>query len=326
MKGRSRIEAPTDDTSLHCAVCGYDLRGLPRPPRCPECGHVAGREADRQAALNWYRSARGLFFIGPPPAVMIHLHHPAAQRAAVRRFIVWFALPWAVLCSLIAVLSSIVTVNTYERWWEPVSQPGQRRDVDRVTHERWLLGDPDDFGGVHTPNAKVGNKVYRSARVSTRLRLAQPRPATGLAELILAVCLCVASAVLCAWLITLAGLAWVWWTGGGRVHPRAALCAASWMIPANLLWVLCAASVLLGTLSATYSLRPTSLACVLLPVGLAHLAWGTAVMWKTGLALRAPRLGVGWWLALIMAAAWLLTIGVAFVFLLGGAFLLRARV
>lgn len=307
-------------------MCGYDLRGLPAPLRCPECGHVAGQEADRQAALNWYRSARGLFFIAPPPAVMVHLHHPAAQRVAVRRFLLWVALPWAALCSLIVVLSSIVTVNTYERWWEPNTQPGQRRDVDRVTHERWLLGDPNDFGGVHTPNAKVGNKVYRSARVSTRLRLVEPRPATGLAEFMFAVLICIGTSLLSGYVIVLVGIAWARRTGGAGLSPRAALSAAAWIVPLNGVLVVCLTSLAFAGASGSGRIASDeAIACVFLLGGLAYLTWGGIVMFRAGRAMRIRRSESRVLVGFLMAAAWLVANGIAVLVVLGSPFLFRPR-
>jgi hypothetical protein len=235
-------------------------------------------------------------------------------------------LPWVCLCALIAVLSSIVTVSTYERWWEPASQPGQRRDVDQVTRERRMLGGPDDFGGLHTPNAKVGEKVYRSARVSTRFRLAEPRPADGLLDLGLSLFLLAASAMFSAWLISIVAVTWVRWSGRVRVGFSAALSAAAGMIPVTHVLALFVVLIILAMLSSGSTLATQSLACAFLLGGLAYFLWGTGVMYRIGLSLRIRRPGQGVWLPLVVAAAWLCAnMAAFFVFALASDLLFGAR-
>jgi len=88
------------DSTLLCESCGYDLRGLPLPHRCPECGRLAEQVFGCQGAIEWYRSWAGVCFWSPPPFVLRQLEQPGVCWIAVRRVLVWLVLPWLLVAAL----------------------------------------------------------------------------------------------------------------------------------------------------------------------------------------------------------------------------------
>lgn len=50
-RSSSRAPIPCDDYPIVCAQCNYNLRGLPDPGRCPECGTPFDHADDRALYL-----------------------------------------------------------------------------------------------------------------------------------------------------------------------------------------------------------------------------------------------------------------------------------
>jgi hypothetical protein len=311
------------ESTPRCVNCGYDLRGLPLPRRCPECGHLSGLDAERKEAESWYASWRGLLFLFPPPLAMAHLHYPRSRGVALRRLFYGFALPWIVLSGFIASASSIVFVSTYERWWESVNSRGVRHDVDSTTSEHRLFGDPEEFGGFHEPRSTVPTKIYRTAWVRTAIRLTAPRPDARLITLTFSVFLSSGLCLATAHLLMLVAIGF-----GHRVnHPglssRAALSATACLIPVNAL-ALVGLVVLLASRQWVYSYDAERVATALVIGLMLALAWGVALLIRVGAAVLAHQSGLRFLFGALLGAVWLFAAGAA-LFVLVAPFLVPAR-
>lgn len=98
--------------ALICFECGYDLRGLPKPVRCPECGLSYSPDKERDDAIQWFDSWRGWFGTQPPVRAVAYLSFDGCVRSAgVRRIRV--ALLFCLLTSVVATLAG--SCNIYYR-------------------------------------------------------------------------------------------------------------------------------------------------------------------------------------------------------------------
>lgn len=98
---------PESERALRCVNCGYDLRGLPLPRACPECGEVS--DPAREQAIAWFLDLRSWLYHGPPRAAAAHLHDPRVSRAACLRLGLVLTIPW--LAALIVTLGAVVFVG-----------------------------------------------------------------------------------------------------------------------------------------------------------------------------------------------------------------------
>lgn len=151
-----------------CPVCGYDVRGLPVPGRCPECG--AAVTGTRHIPIEpWYSSWHGWFLLHPPPLALHFLGTPGIQAVAKRRVFRLFLMPWLLVLS-VTVLSTCVEIKrTYERGW--LLADGRLGDVDYVVSWQRVGGSESS---VNLPQREYGARPFVSRLARTELRLAAP--------------------------------------------------------------------------------------------------------------------------------------------------------
>lgn len=168
-----------------CPNCNYDLTGLDLPHRCPECGYLADPPAEREAAVAWYASWKGLFFSAPPGMALAYLGDRRCQRRARQRGVLLLLVPWAAATLLILLGTSIQVVRTHERWWEKAESPGKRLHYrERMETDRLLAFDLhislfDDFDLV-----REGTRHDNTGRTSVRLTWPAPDALTLLVFII----------------------------------------------------------------------------------------------------------------------------------------------
>ena len=113
--------------SSFCLNCSYSLRGLPTKHPCPECGHLADRDAERQEVmdlinqpmlkLGWRMSQ---FWKPLPVGWWWVLDQPQDRHIASRRALKWFA-----VCCLLLTILSVPTLIGFDRvittttFWHP---------------------------------------------------------------------------------------------------------------------------------------------------------------------------------------------------------------
>ncbi len=123
------------DTHLTiCLHCGYSLRGLPEGHKCPECGLLPNRLAERQAVLDLIHQPmlklgwRMLQFWKLLPAGWWWvLDQPQDRRAARRRTWKWILLSWLLMlvlwCPIVLVNRNIAVIK-YEH---PPGEPEKKQ-------------------------------------------------------------------------------------------------------------------------------------------------------------------------------------------------------
>jgi hypothetical protein len=113
---------PCIDLDLPCYRCGYDLRGLTPPGRCPECGHALEHSVEA-----WRRRRAPL----PPP--------DEAWLARVRSG------AWCSIVTFGLLLATVLAVPQYVEWYRlpvrnaPIAQTPQRVLLLCVACAWWVL-------------------------------------------------------------------------------------------------------------------------------------------------------------------------------------------
>lgn len=151
-----------------CPVCGYDLRGLTLPGRCPECGALA-TDTRHIPIEPWYRSWHGWFLLRPPPLAMHFLGTPSIQAVAQRRVFRLLVVPWLFVLALAVLPTCVEIKRTYERGW--LQTDGRLEDVDYVVSWQHVGGSESR---VHLPQREYGARPFVSRVARTELRLAAP--------------------------------------------------------------------------------------------------------------------------------------------------------
>jgi hypothetical protein len=158
----------------HCPNCNYDLTGLDLPHRCPECGYLADPPAEREAAVAWYASWKGLFFRAPPRMALAYLGDRRCRRRARQRGLLLLLVPWAAATLLILLGTSIQVVQTHETWWEKPESPGKKLTYREWTETSRLLVFDLEIGPLFDFDFVWGATRHDNTRTS--VRLAWPAP------------------------------------------------------------------------------------------------------------------------------------------------------
>ena len=85
---------------------------------------------------------------------------PKIATAAKGRLLTWFFLPYVALGFLVAALSCISAVVTFERWSESPSEPGVQRDVDEFACSVSAFGAWDQFQQPFVPDGVFMEQRY----------------------------------------------------------------------------------------------------------------------------------------------------------------------
>ena len=124
---------PDTDLTI-CLHCGYNLRGLTKEHKCPECGRLPDRQAERQAVLDLIHQPmlklgwRMLQFWKPLPAGWWWtLNRPEDRREVRRRTWKWILgsglLMLVLMCSIVMV-NRTVSIIKYEH---PPGEPEKKQ-------------------------------------------------------------------------------------------------------------------------------------------------------------------------------------------------------
>lgn len=175
---------PDSDAVLRCVNCGYDLRGLPLPRACPECGEVSDPAREREQAIAWFLNLRSWLYYGAPRCAAAHLHDPRVSRAACLRLGLVLTLPWLALFVPVLAASALIFDVSCQRWWEASIRPGVAHDTDTVWTAWRPLGNPDEFDRIQEPQSLNPSQTWHLRRSPAGVRLAVPRPDPAIATII----------------------------------------------------------------------------------------------------------------------------------------------
>ena len=136
MPASPEVRRSNESPSAKCGRCGYDLTGLAKRSRCPECGarNAGGRVRDADSlARSSYSTIVGVIWRAGV-IVIAQIGFLVVAISIIRTFPVWFAIP-AAAATVVGVISGV-----FQGWGSllgPIIEGAVPKA--RVSHEQMLM-------------------------------------------------------------------------------------------------------------------------------------------------------------------------------------------